>query len=88
MADARRREPCSSWQSAPGLRASPGSRSDRPWREVTGRRASPARTSPRPTGLDFRGDYGAVFGDPGAEGYLMQQNMGNGAAVGDYDGDG
>ena len=40
------------------------------------------------TGLDFRGDYGAAFGDPGAEGYRMQQNLGNGAAVGDYDGDG
>jgi len=38
-------------------------------------------------GLDFRGDYGTVFdGDPIE--VAMQRNLGNGAAVGDYDGDG
>ena len=38
-------------------------------------------------GLDFRGDYGTVFpGDP--INIAMQRNLGNGAAVGDYDGDG
>lgn len=39
-------------------------------------------------GLRFTGDYGAVLPAPDAYGTLMQQNMGNGAAVGDYDGDG
>ena len=38
-------------------------------------------------GLDFRGEYGAVFdGDP--INVAMQRNLGNGAAVGDYDADG
>ena len=39
-------------------------------------------------GLRFNGDYGPVLPAPGAYGTVMQQNMGNGAAVGDYDGDG
>ena len=39
-------------------------------------------------GLDFRGDYGPVLPSQDAYGTLMQQNMGNGAAVGDYDADG
>ena len=39
-------------------------------------------------GLRFNGDYGPVLPAPDAYGTLMQQNMGNGAAVGDYDGDG
>ena len=39
-------------------------------------------------GLRFTGDYGPVLPAPDAYGTLMQQNMGNGAAVGDYDGDG
>lgn len=39
-------------------------------------------------GLQFTGDYGPVLPAPDAYGTLMQQNMGNGAAVGDYDGDG
>jgi len=39
-------------------------------------------------GLDFTGDYGPVFPAQNAYGTLMQENMGNGAAVGDIDGDG
>ena len=39
-------------------------------------------------GLDFVGDPGPVFPAQNAYGTLMQQNMGNGAAVGDIDGDG
>src|SRR6478609_1065151 len=39
-------------------------------------------------GLEFTGDYGPVLPAPDAYGTLMEQNMGNGAAVGDYDGDG
>jgi hypothetical protein len=39
-------------------------------------------------GLDFRGDRGPVFPAMDAWGKVMQENMGNGAAVGDYDGDG
>ena len=39
-------------------------------------------------GLEFTGDYGPVLPAPDAYGTLMQENMGNGAAVGDYDGDG
>ena len=39
-------------------------------------------------GLRFTGDYGTVLPAPDGYGTLMQQNMGNGAAVGDYDGDG
>ena len=39
-------------------------------------------------GLQFTGDYGPVFPAMDANGALMQQNMGNGAAVGDYNGDG
>jgi hypothetical protein len=39
-------------------------------------------------GLTFRGDYGATYKVQDAFGDVMQRNMGNGAAVGDYDGDG
>jgi len=39
-------------------------------------------------GLDFMGAYGPVFPAQNAYGTLMQANMGNGAAVGDIDGDG
>ena len=39
-------------------------------------------------GLDFTGGYGPVFPAQNAYGTLMQENMGNGAAVGDIDGDG
>lgn len=39
-------------------------------------------------GLQFTGDYGPVYPALDAHGTLMQQNMGNGAAVGDYNGDG
>jgi hypothetical protein len=39
-------------------------------------------------GLGFTGDYGPVLPAPDRYGTLMQENMGNGAAVGDYDGDG
>lgn len=39
-------------------------------------------------GLQFTGDYGPVFPAGDANGAMMQQNMGNGAAVGDYNGDG
>jgi len=39
-------------------------------------------------GLEFTGDYGPVLPAPDAYGTLMQENMGNGAAVGDYDDDG
>src|SRR4051812_17154433 len=39
-------------------------------------------------GLDFTGDYGPVFPAQNAYGTVMQENMGNGAAVGDIDGDG
>jgi hypothetical protein len=39
-------------------------------------------------GLTFRGDYGATYRVQDAFGDVMQRNMGNGAAVGDYDGDG
>ena len=42
----------------------------------------------RSVGLNFTGDYGPVHPAPDAYGTLMQENMGNGAAVGDYDGDG
>jgi enediyne biosynthesis protein E4 len=42
----------------------------------------------RSVGLEFTGDYGPVLPAPDAYGTLMQENMGNGAAVGDYDGDG
>jgi len=38
-------------------------------------------------GLDFVGRYGKTIADTD-EGNIMQRNMGNGAAVGDYDGDG
>src|SRR5947208_2976977 len=38
-------------------------------------------------GLQFQGDYGQVF-DGDAITSSMQRNMGNGAAVGDYDADG
>ena len=66
-----------------------GSRSDRPWH---GRHRAAglacAGTWPRTPGSTSRGDYGAVFAEPDSKGDLMQQNMGNGAAVGDYNGDG
>jgi hypothetical protein len=39
-------------------------------------------------GLRFSGDYGPVLPARDTYGTLMQQNMGNGAAVGDYNGDG
>jgi hypothetical protein len=39
-------------------------------------------------GLNFTGSYGPVFPALDDYGTLMQQNMGNGAAVGDYNGDG
>ncbi len=39
-------------------------------------------------GLDFTGDRGPVFPAQNAYGTLMQENMGNGAAVGDIEGDG
>ena len=39
-------------------------------------------------GLLFTGDYGPVFPALDAYGTQMEQNMGNGAAVGDYNGDG
>jgi hypothetical protein len=39
-------------------------------------------------GLPFSGDYGPVFPALDAYGTTMQENMGNGAAVGDYTGDG
>lgn len=39
-------------------------------------------------GLTFSGDYGPVYPAMNAYGTVMQENMGNGAAVGDYDGDG
>src|SRR4051812_25982495 len=39
-------------------------------------------------GLDFRGDYGATYPVVDSLGATMQRNMGNGAAVGDYNGDG
>ncbi len=42
----------------------------------------------RSVGLQFNGDYGPVYPALDAYGTLMQQNMGNGAAVGDYNGDG
>ena len=42
----------------------------------------------RSVGLEFTGDYGPVFPARAAYGTLMQENMGNGAAVGDYNGDG
>ena len=38
-------------------------------------------------GLDFRGAYGTTVA-PGPMGAMMQRNMGHGAAVADYDGDG
>jgi hypothetical protein len=40
------------------------------------------------SGLAFTGSYGPVFPVLDAMGNLMQRNMGNGAAVGDYNGDG
>ena len=40
------------------------------------------------TGLVFQGDYGEVYPTVDRMGRVMQRNMGNGAAVGDYDGDG
>lgn len=39
-------------------------------------------------GLVFRGDYGEIYPAVDDYGRIMQRNMGNGAAVGDYDGDG
>jgi hypothetical protein len=39
------------------------------------------------TGLKFRGAYGTTVA-PGPMGVMMQRNMGNGGAVGDYDTDG
>ena len=36
----------------------------------------------------FRGDYGLVYATPDDMGRVMQRNLGNGAAVGDYDVDG
>ena len=39
-------------------------------------------------GLQFTGDYGPIFPALDEFGTVMQQNMGNGAAVGDYNGDG
>ena len=39
-------------------------------------------------GLSFVGKYGPVYPTHGEMGQIMQRNMGNGAAVGDYDGDG
>lgn len=39
-------------------------------------------------GLNFNGDYGSVFPVLDSMGKLMQRNMGNGAAVGDYLGNG
>jgi hypothetical protein len=39
-------------------------------------------------GLQFTGSYGPVYPALDAYGTLMQENMGNGAAVGDYNGDG
>jgi hypothetical protein len=39
-------------------------------------------------GLTFRSDYGATYPVQDAFGAVMQRNMGNGAAVGDYNGDG
>ena len=39
-------------------------------------------------GLTFFGSYGEVFPTQDTMGNLMQRNMGNGAAVGDYNGDG
>jgi hypothetical protein len=40
------------------------------------------------TGLSFRGEYGDVYPTPDKMGIVMQRNMGNGAAVGDFDADG
>ena len=40
------------------------------------------------TGLTFRGAYGDIYPTRDEMGRIMQRNMGNGAAVGDYDGDG
>jgi hypothetical protein len=40
------------------------------------------------TGLPFQGEYGPVFAEPGTAAGIQQRNMGNGAAVGDYNGDG
>lgn len=45
------------------------------------------RDAARAAGLDFRGSYGRTEA-PSPEAELMQRNMGNGAAVGDVDGDG
>jgi hypothetical protein len=39
-------------------------------------------------GLDFSGDYGPPIVGSGAQSALLQQNMGNGVAVGDYLGNG
>src|SRR5688500_5402258 len=39
-------------------------------------------------GLTFRGEYGEIHPHGGANSAIMQRDMGNGAAVGDYDGDG
>jgi len=40
------------------------------------------------SGLNFSGEYGPVFPALDAMGAMMQRDMGNGAAVGDYNGDG
>ncbi len=54
----------------------------------------PCRADPRfvdvtsSRGLAFTGTYGPTFSSLVFEEALMQKNMGNGAAVGDYDGDG
>lgn len=40
------------------------------------------------SGLDFRGAYGDVYPTRDEMGRVMQRNLGNGAAVGDFDGDG
>ena len=39
-------------------------------------------------GLQFTGEYGPIIPAPGAQSTMMQENLGNGAAVGDYDLDG
>ena len=39
-------------------------------------------------GLTFRGEYGEIYPHGGGNSSIMQRDMGNGAAVGDYDGDG
>ena len=39
-------------------------------------------------GLQFTGEYGPIIPAPGFQSEMMQANLGNGAAVGDYDMDG